>query len=392
MEEKKLRILQMMDSYYPHVDGVVNVVDSYATHLNALGDKCTVCVPRCGKYTDAFPYPVYRCPSVATGKSFYLPAPDLGSSMGRRIGAEGADIIHAHTPFMMGHYALKMAKKFGVPMVTTFHSKYKDDFLAYTHSESFARFGLKYMVKFYSAADEVWTVSDGAAETLHEYGFKGEIMVMHTPPDSEMLYPDNPQELMDNTYKTFGELCPGIKLLFVGQTIWQKNFRLILDSLAILEKQGVEFSLTVAGNGDNASEITAYAAEKGIAHRVYFLGRVSDRKLLQGLYLRSDLFFFPSVYDTAGMVVQEASMCKTPSLLMRATCAAEGVTDGENGYLCKDSPESAAEIIAYLARHKEDLQRTGINASRTLARDPHEIMQQVRQHYLRIIERKRQKQ
>ena len=85
-------------------------------------------------------------------------------------------------------------------------------------------------------------------------------------------------------------------------------------------------------------------------------------------------------------------MCKTPSLLMRATCAAEGVTDGENGYLCKDSPESAAEIIAYLARHKEDLQRTGINASRTLARDPHEIMQQVRQHYLRIIERKRQKQ
>ena len=63
------------------------------------------------------------------------------------------------------------------------------------------------------------------------------------------------------------------------------------------------------------------------------------------LYERADLLVFPSVYDNAPMVVREAAVMGTPSLLVEGSCAAEGVTHGQNGYLCQCNPEAIAQAI-----------------------------------------------
>jgi glycosyltransferase involved in cell wall biosynthesis len=58
----------------------------------------------------------------------------------------------------------------------------------------------------------------------------------------------------------------------------------------------------------------------GLSGRTIFTGHVTDENLLYGLYENADLFVFPSLYDTSGMVVREAASMATPSIVVRG-CA-----------------------------------------------------------------------
>lgn len=388
--DKTLRIAQFMDSFYPHVDGVVNVVDNYAKFFSSVGDNCCVYVPKCGKYIDDFPYDVCRCPSLYTGKSFYLPGPDMSMKMRSKLKKGGVDIIHAHTPFMMGHYALKMAKKLKVPFVATFHTKYYDDFLAYTGSKKIADFGKNYLVKFYQQADAVWSVSKGTAQTLYSYGYQGDIQVMPNGVDIGSQYPEDAGQYIARANEAYPLPCEGFPILFVGQLIWQKNLRLILDTVALLRRQGVPVSLTIPGSGDNSREIMEYARSIGIEHCTAFLGRVSDRALLQGLYLRSKLFFFPSSYDNAPITLQEASLNRLPGLLLRGSNAAENIQEGVNGYLCVDDPDDAAKVILRLIEGEEGRAAAGMAASQTIVNRWEDLMNTVRELYIQLPQKGRQ--
>lgn len=49
-------------------------------------------------------------------------------------------------------------------------------------------------------------------------------------------------------------------LLFVGQQIWYKNQKLILDTLRLLCDQGDDYFLVMVGTGKDEQEIERYAA------------------------------------------------------------------------------------------------------------------------------------
>ena len=384
----ELKMIQAMDAYYPHVDGVVNVVDNYARTFTKMGDDCTVYVPDCGKYDDALlPYRVLRCKAMATGKELHLPRPELSPGVRRQLLESGADIIHSHTPFMMGRSAYRLAKRLDIPFVTTFHSKYYDDFLAYTGSERVARFGLRYILELYNKADAVWAVNSATAQTLRDYGFKGNITVMANGIHGS--YPEDPQQLIRRANSAYPLPCEGFEIVFVGQLIWQKNHRLVLDTAARLKKRGIAFSVTVAGCGDNGEEIKAYARSLGLDDCVKYLGRVTDRELLCGLYLRSKLFFFPSVYDNAPITLQEASLNRVPALLMQGSNASQGIADGVNGWLCDNDPDKTADKIALIMANEENRVRVGLEASRTVVNRWEDIMPAVKEEYIRLIKNKK---
>ncbi len=63
-------------------------------------------------------------------------------------------------------------------MIGMFHSRYYDDFYQLTRAEMLANFAVATIVNFYHRCDEVWTVSQSSAETLVDYGYNGEIVVM----------------------------------------------------------------------------------------------------------------------------------------------------------------------------------------------------------------------
>lgn len=83
-------------------------------------------------------------------------------------------------------------------------------------------------------------------------------------------------------------------------------------------------------------------------------------------YSLADLFLFPSTYDTSGIVVKEAAACSCPALLIRGSCASEGVEDGVSGFLAEENADDCARVLLEACRNREALARTGEQAGRSI--------------------------
>ena len=360
-----LRVALFTDLFYPSIDGVVRTVDSYARRLSADGGYCCVVCPRGAEpCEDRAPYDVIRTPAVKIpGISYLLPAPMFSRSLRRWFKDKQFDAFHAHSPFLEGRFAIYLGKKMNVPVIATFHSKFYDDALNITHSRFIARFVANYVVDFFSKVDQVWACSQSTAETLRSYGYHGDIQVMENGVDMVEL-PD-PEALRREAVGKFDLPADKHILLFVGQQIWQKNLKLILDVTKRLSVAGGEYLTVIAGKGYDSAAILKYADELCLGTSVRFLGEIADRQLLYGLYLASDLFFFPSVYDNAPLVLREAALMGLPALLAAGSNSAEVVTDGVNGFTAENDCAKMAEKIRQIFSY-EALREVGQNARETI--------------------------
>ncbi len=301
-----------------------------------------------------------------------------------RIANLSPDIIHVHSPAFAGIEGLRLTEKFNVPLVGTFHSKYYDDFLRVTHSRSMASLGSRYVAEFYSRCDEVWTVSEDAAATLRSYGFKGNIFIM--PNGTTLRKPKAHDEKAARAAYGLNDSDERI-LLYVGQIDFKKNLSMTLEAAALLKNNGRRFKLILTGQGQDREALAAQAETLGIADRVIFTGHVSDTSLLDGLYMAADIFVFPSLYDTAGLVVREAAVMGTPSVVVEHTAPAEVIIDGENGLVCQNTPLSlAAELEKFLygtdERERDEMSR---KARASIPLDWDSVMEQVRTRYEYLI-------
>ena len=147
---------------------------------------------------------------------------------------------------------------------------------------------------------------------------------------------------------------------------WYKGIRLILDALEGLKSQGTDFRMVFVGGGADFDEIKAYSEKLRLNDRVFFTGALKSRDSIRAWYCRADLFLFPSTYDTNGLVVREASSCSLPSVLVSGSCAAEGVTDGQNGFFISETAASLAVLLDRLCKNRDLMKRVGENASKEL--------------------------
>lgn len=94
-------------------------------------------------------------------------------------------------------------------------------------------------------------------------------------------------------------------------------------------------------------------------------GRVSDEAIAAATG-RSDLFLFPSTFDTNGLVVREAAASGTATVMIRNSCASEGVGDGRNGFCIEENAAAMAAKLEELCRAPKVMQVVGENAQREL--------------------------
>lgn len=376
---------EFCECYPPHIDGVGMVVRSYAEELSKAGQTCYYIAPRSAdkRYAHAAEsFPVIRYASVPIPNEAYsvgVPAIDL--SFQRDLSMIPFDIVHAHTPFVSAIEATRIAHERNIPLIATLHSKYYDDVLQKTHSEAIAKAVVWRVVQFFNHCDEVWTVNDATADVLRGYGYRGEIVVMQN--GTNLWYPT--ADDAKAAEERFG-LGTGNVFLFVGQQNFKKNLNSVIEAAAIYKKTNPDFKLVSVGQGPDSERLLEMTKTLGLSDNVVFTGHLADRDLLKGLYARADLFVFPSLYDTAGLVVREAAAAGTPSLLIEGSCAAEGVTDGDNGFLCKNTPE---DIAACMARALETAKDVGARARETIPIPWSTIAKDVLERYEMLIERKK---
>lgn len=378
-----MRIGQFSDTFLPIVDGVGRVVYSYADTLARKGHDCYVIAPMADMgYRGGLPFDLidFISMGVPTQKQYNSGIPLLDPHYDARISRAPLDIIHVHSPFIAGSEALRVARRKDVPVVGMFHSRYYDDFYQLTRAEMLANMAVRLIVNFYERCDEVWTVSHSSADTLHDYGYSREIVVM--PNGTPDVVPLAENKLL--AQQRFG-LPERNVLMYCGQLNWKKNILRILESCASLAASGNDFTLVLTGQGPDAKAIQEKVDELGLADRTVFTGHITEEPLLYGLYEAATLFLFPSLYDTSGMVVREAAAMETPSVVVRDTGAAEAVIDGQNGFLCDDSTQSLADTIQRAIDYPDITTAMGKDARKTIYASWSDIADAAILRYERLI-------
>ena len=288
-------------------------------------------------------------------------------------------IVHAHTPFSAGSAALSISRAQKIPLVATFHSKYRDDF-----SKILPKLVVDMMidsvVDFFERADLVWVPQESVIDVIREYGYKGHVEVMDNGSD---LVADYPEKYFVEARQRLGIAPEEFVLLFVGQHVWQKNPQLTIEALSRLED--VPFKMFFVGNGYAAEEMKAMVSEKGLDGKVTFVGTITDRAKIVDYYAASDLFVFPSLYDNAPLVVREAAALHTPSVMAIGSTAATILQDGENGFLVENDPDKLAQLLRELIHDPERVHRVGVQASKTIVRSWEDCVEEVIDRYNALL-------
>lgn len=359
-------ICLLNDSFPPLIDGVANTVVNYARVLKQSGYGVSVVTPNMPEADDTkWDYPVIRYPSIDLRASIGYPAGNPFSAAAiRQLKQRDIGILHSHCPMISGLLARQVRETVDVPYILTYHTKFDID-IDNAIKLKFLRAGaVKALVDNVSACDELWVVSEGAGKNIQKLGYQGDYVIMengvdmprHRVSDDEIAATVSGYDLPD-----------GVPVfLFVGRIMWYKGLRIILDALAALKSQELDFRMVLIGGGTDEEEIRKYVEEMRLGDKVIFTGRLSDREKLAAWYCRADLFLFPSTFDTNGLVVREAAACSLGSVLIKDSCAAEGT---HNGVDCLQIEENAASLAVCLARimdNKQAMRRIGCKASENL--------------------------
>ncbi|MDO3643709.1 glycosyltransferase family 4 protein [Mucilaginibacter sp. L3T2-6] len=137
----------------------------------------------------------------------------------------------------------------------------------------------------------------------------------------------------NNLFKVEGEKrVDNKKIITVSRLVEKKNVKSLLDVWKYVENNDDSYSLIVVGDGPLFGELQDHKKNLGLK-RVSFLG-VTANDQLPGILHEADAFVSPSLYESWGLVVNEAMAAGLPVLLStKINAAFTLVKEGENGYM-----------------------------------------------------------
>lgn len=374
------------DSFPPILDGVTLTVENYARWLAEKGKiPCVVTPwnpvpPQCS-------YDVMRFFSlpIQSRKPYRYGYPKLDPFIWKRLRDTDFRLLHSHCPFSSGRLAVYVKKHRNLPLIGTFHSKYRSDL---KHSFRKAPWCIPIIMKrilnFFNACDHVWIPQKQVEETVREYGYEGPLTVVENGNDFASIITGDVWNYKMEAKRRLDMNPSEVALLFVGQHIWEKGIRTILDALVLLDGK-LNFTMNFIGNGYAAPEMEEFLKRNRLDSRVRMRGVIRDRDTLSDYYAASDLFIFPSPYDNAPLVLREAAAMGTPGLLLDGSTASEVIVRDSNGFLSDNSPQSFADSIRWIHNNPSLLRDVSLRARATLVRSWEDVVDEVSGRYDKIL-------
>jgi 1,2-diacylglycerol 3-alpha-glucosyltransferase len=338
----------------PLLNGVAISIQQFARHLRHLGHRVFVFAPRYPDRREVEP-DTYRFPSlrVPTHHRYALPIPVAAARLHRLIPRLGLQIIHTHHPFLVGPYARRLARRLNVPLVFTYHTLYEH----YAHyvpvvSPLAARFAEARSYAFANQADLVIAPTSGVQQRLRSHGVTVRMEVIPTGIEP----PGEPEESKARIRRRLGVPNGGPVLLYVGRLAKEKNLGLLLRAVHRVTRVTPDITLLVVGEGNEQQSLQRLAVHLGVADRVRFVGPVPHQAV--GCWYRAaDLFVFPSVSETQGLVVLEAMAHRLPVLAVRSVGTSDFIVDGVNGALADGTEDDFIRRLLALVHDGATLSR-----------------------------------
>ena len=338
-----MRIGIFTDSYKPYTSGVVTSISTFKEELTRLGHEVHIFAPSYPNYTDTEEnvYRYYSVPSP-TNPDYTLAIP-VYPGMNLLIKKLQLDLIHVHSPFTMGRVGLHYSRKYYLPLVFTYHTRY-DQYVHYVPvAQDLAKdMTIKYSRQFCNNCDHVIAPSSEIRDMVEDTGVKTPVSVI---PTGVPLYRfENGDDSWLRRHYSIPE--ENKILLFVGRLTKEKNLHFLLDSFKLAREQLSNLTLVLTAQGPLESELKHYAKAMGFSldRDVIFTGALPFDTLVH-VYFSADLFVFSSLTETQGLVLIEAMAAGLPVVAVRASGVQDMVDHGVDGILTACDRQDLAEAI-----------------------------------------------
>jgi glycosyltransferase involved in cell wall biosynthesis len=292
-----MRILIATDAWHPQVNGVVRTLTSLARSASTLGAEIEFLTP------DGFP-----SLAVPTYPGLRMALPNR-REIARRMEAASPDAIHIATEGPIGWAVRAYCRRRKLAFTTSYTTRFPE----YIAVRSIIPAALSYAVlrHFHSAAAMTMVATASLKQELSARGFR-KLGTWTRGVDTDLFRPDDAAELD----------LPRPIFLTVGRVAVEKN----LEAFLSLNLPG---SKVVIGDGPQRALLERRYP------KVRFLGEKTGKEL-SAHFAAADVFVFPSLTDTFGVVQLEALACGTPVAAFPVTGPKDVIEDHPVGALDKD--------------------------------------------------------
>lgn len=354
------------ESYKPYTSGVVTSISTFKDELTQLGHDIYIFAPsypNSDEEDNVFRYFSIPAPTNP-GYTLALPVHPGMLSLMKKL---QLDIIHVHSPFTLGRVGMHYARKFDLPLLFTYHTRYDQ----YVHYVPIAKdlvkdMTIKYSRNFCNECDHIIAPSYEIESIIRSFLVTTPISVVPTGipldkfqgGDSGWLrrnYPIPPHRQI---------------LLYAGRLSQEKNVPFLIESFDKVKRTLPNTTLVLVAGGPLEEELKDLTRSIGLSEQdVVFTGKLPFESLVNAYY-SSDLFVFSSLTETQGLVLIEAMAAGLPVVAVRASGVREMVRDGVDGLLTgEDSDEFAAAVTRILKddRYYRHLQANALHRAEQMS-------------------------
>jgi glycosyltransferase involved in cell wall biosynthesis len=268
-----MRILIATDAWSPHVNGVVRSLQSLAANARKLGAEIEFLTPEGFR---SFPLPTY--PSIRCG----IPT---GREIARRIESAAPDCLHIATEGPIGQVVRRYCIARKIPFTTSYMTRFPE----YVSARLPVPLSWTYAVlrRFHAAAAVTMVSTRSLIEELGNRGF-AHLAMWTRGVDTDLFRPERAAAID----------LPRPIFVSAGRLAVEKN----LAAFLALNLPG---SKVIIGDGPAAGELQRRFPD------AHFLGQLEGETLAAHI-AAADVFVFPSLTDTFGVVQLEALACGVP--------------------------------------------------------------------------------
>jgi len=357
-----MHIGMFVELYRPYTSGVVVAVEDLCRELQRQGHEVVIFAPYMPRYKDSNEFQVIRLPG------YYIAWPFLTRRVIDQVKKLKLDIIHIHGPYHTGFLGVHIAKRLDIPVVMTSHTQifmYLRIWLKVFGVDLslvprlIAGWATRYVSK---GCKLIITPGKCVKDVLVESGVKAPI---YTLPNGITILDSLPDKAL--VRQELGLPGDNTLLVYVGRIAQEKNLGMLLEAFEWSCGRNTRTKLILVGGGRELERIKRYVDKNGLQDRIIFVGCVPHNKVWSYL-AAADMFVFPSITETNGLVVSEAMAAGLPVIVTDEGGACELVTHEKTGLITKNHPRRFADEIGYLLEHPGTGVQLGQNAQKKICK------------------------